>query len=966
VVTVKEQNEPCVRPQQIASVALVLGVTVAGFLGARQLGERDARRESDHRAEVAAAQIRGRVEQGASLADGLRRYMVGVAGRGVASEEFASNSSRWLSPAGFPAAAWVEQVPASRRGAYERRIGRSIVTRDRRGRTVPVGPQSSYLPATLVSGIPPMAVSGIDFGGEPGVAAALARAGRLYDAEATPLTTLPDATDGLFLIRLAPRLAGGVVEPGFVVLFVSELWLRAAATDTDAATLQLTVGGRSTGDGEGVRAAFTMAGQRFDVLVPRRPVQGAAAVMPWIVLAGGLALAALAGALAVNAARRAAAQGELDRIFMLSPDVIAVADFDGRFRRLNPAAEQVLGYPREELLARPYLDFVHPDDRERTTAEAAAISRGRATLSFQNRYIRKDGSERVLEWTATPVVKDRTMYAVARDVTERRHAEAERARLVEEQAALRRVATLVARAVEPVEIFSAVSAEVERLFSLDVTTSDVATVVRFDPGPECVLVGATKRIEGLPVGSRWEPKELYVSTRVLRTGRSARIDEAELASVGGPDAEALRRQALLSQVASPIIVEGRLWGAMTVNARAALPPNAATRLEKFTELVGTAIANAESREALGELADEQAALRRVATLVAGGAPATEVFAAVAEEVARLLDARGTMIARLEPDETVVIVASSGSSGEELVGRRLTLEPSMAVTRAVQTGRPARVGDYEYGPGAGGELARRMVIRCAVAVPIMVEGSLWGSVAAGTERERFPPETEQRMTAFTELAATAIANAESRSALKASRARLVAASDETRRQIERDLHDGAQQRLVHTVITLKLARRALLNGAGNAPALVTEALDHAERATVELRELVHGILPPVLTRSGLRAAVQTLADRMPVPVEIGVAVDRLPPAVEATAYFVVAEALTNVAKHSNASHATVEARVEDGVLQVRVRDDGVGGAQPDGRGFLGLADRVAAFDGQLRVESPAGRGTLVAAHIPLRR
>src|SRR4051794_5406685 len=360
------------RPRQIAPIALVLGLTVLAFVGARLLGERDARRDSDHRADVAAAQIRGRVEQGASLAEGLRRFMVSVAGSGVTSKEFEENSSRWLSPAGFPAAAWVEQVPASRRASYERRIGHRIVTRDRRGRIAPVGSRSSYLPATLVSGIPPMAVPGIDLGGQSGVAAALTRARTLYDAGATPLTTLRDGTKGLFLIQLAPRLSGGVVEPGFVVVFLPGLWLRAAATDTP--TFELTIGGTSTGAHEGAAAVhhmFTKAGQRFDVAVPRGSVQGAAAVLPWIILAAGLVLAALAGALGLNAARRAKAQDDLDRVFTLSSDVIVVADFDGYFTRVNPAAEEVLGYTTEELFARPYLDLVHPDDRERTAAEAA-------------------------------------------------------------------------------------------------------------------------------------------------------------------------------------------------------------------------------------------------------------------------------------------------------------------------------------------------------------------------------------------------------------------------------------------------------------------------------------------------------------------------------------------------------------------------------------------------------------------
>jgi signal transduction histidine kinase len=184
-------------------------------------------------------------------------------------------------------------------------------------------------------------------------------------------------------------------------------------------------------------------------------------------------------------------------------------------------------------------------------------------------------------------------------------------------------------------------------------------------------------------------------------------------------------------------------------------------------------------------------------------------------------------------------------------------------------------------------------------------------------------------------------------------------------VVRDLHDGAQQRLVHTIITLKLANDGLQKHDAAAPALVREALDHAERATAELRELAHGILPEALSRGGLRAGVDALASRMPLPVAIDVPADRLPAPVEATAYFVVAEALTNVAKHAAAGRAEVTARIADGMLGVRVRDDGVGGARRSGSGLIGLADRVAALDGELRVESPADGGTLVAAAIPLR-
>jgi signal transduction histidine kinase len=219
--------------------------------------------------------------------------------------------------------------------------------------------------------------------------------------------------------------------------------------------------------------------------------------------------------------------------------------------------------------------------------------------------------------------------------------------------------------------------------------------------------------------------------------------------------------------------------------------------------------------------------------------------------------------------------------------------------------------------------------------------------------------------FTELVATAIANAESRSELAASRARVVATADETRRRIERDLHDGAQQRLVHTVITLKLARRALGDADGPAVELVEEALEHAERATAELRELAHGILPAALSRGGLRAGVETLVSRMRMPVSVDVTAERLPPALEATAYFVVAEALTNTAKHARANGAHVSAFVEDGALQVEVRDDGVGGARSDASsGLLGLRDRAAALNGELHVESPPGGGTVVAVTLPV--
>jgi signal transduction histidine kinase/ketosteroid isomerase-like protein len=379
------------------------------------------------------------------------------------------------------------------------------------------------------------------------------------------------------------------------------------------------------------------------------------------------------------------------------------------------------------------------------------------------------------------------------------------------------------------------------------------------------------------------------------------------------------------------------------------------------------VVNVPSRAEGSKLAEEQAALRRVATLVARGVSQDEVFAAVNEEVGWLVGADPTSLMRFDAGDTVTLVAAwSAADARFPIGAGRPVDDELRSLR--DDGRALRFGPIELPPeGPFVEEARRLAIRSAVGVPIVVDGRVWGAAfAASTRDEPFAQNTESRLAQFTELVAMAIANSEAWREVAASRARIVAATDEERRRVVRDLHDGAQQRLVHTIVTLKIAQRAMQNDEDNAPALLSEALDNAERATDELRELAHGILPEALTRSGLRAGVDVLASRMSLPVENGVSVGRLPAAVEATAYFVVAESLTNVAKHARAGCASVAARIEDGTLGVEVRDDGIGGARCDGSGLLGLADRLAVLDGQLRVESPADGGTLVAADIPLPR
>jgi signal transduction histidine kinase len=412
-----------------------------------------------------------------------------------------------------------------------------------------------------------------------------------------------------------------------------------------------------------------------------------------------------------------------------------------------------------------------------------------------------------------------------------------------------------------------------------------------------------------------------------------------------------------------------VWGGLGVHWKrpGPLAPDAESRLAQFTDLVGTALANAEARAEVARLAREQAALRRVATLVARERPPEEVFASVAEEVGRVLGVADTLMWRHESDGSAIVVAvwTEHGSAPLRLGARMRPGGRNVVSLVFGTGRLARIDDFSTASGPIGERMHAAGVGSAVGAPIVVEGRIWGAIIAATrEPGPLPADAESRIEKFTELVATAISNMQARSDLAASRARIVAAADAERRRVVRDLHDGAQQRLVLAVLTLKQACSAFQEAEDDAPALVAEALQQTERATVELRELAHGILPAVLTHGGLRAAVEALASRMPLPVVNGVSVGRLPPAVEATAYFVVCEALTNIAKHARAEHAEVTARIEENTLTVQVRDDGLGGVRPEGSGLVGLSDRLAALDGRLRIDSPSGGGTLITAAIPL--
>jgi signal transduction histidine kinase len=535
--------------------------------------------------------------------------------------------------------------------------------------------------------------------------------------------------------------------------------------------------------------------------------------------------------------------------------------------------------------------------------------------------------------------------------------------LAEEQAALRRVATLVARGAAPEEVFAAVTEEIGRLLPVD-----GAGMGRYEPDGTLTFVASWGRAVGyVPVGSRWSVGGKNIGTLVFETGRPARIDS--YADASGPVAVNAREKGVRSSVATPIIVEGRLWGVVGAGSseEQPLPGETEDRLASFTELLATAIANAESRAALARLAEEQAALRRVATLVARGAAPEEVFAAVTEEFARLGPVDAAAMARFEPDGTFIYVASWGRAVDFApVGSRWTLDGNNVATAVFETGRSARVESQAGATGSIADLAREVGVRSLVVAPIVVEGRLWGQMGAGsTLEEPLPPDAEPRLASFTELVATAIANADNRAQLMASRARIVAAGDETRRRIERDLHDGTQQQLVSLMLELRAVQAAVPAQLGELGSGLGHIAEGLAGVFDRVREISHGIHPAILSERGLRPALMALARRSAVPVELDLrAGRRLPGPVEVAAYYAVSEALANAAKHAQASVVQVELDMPGTIVRLAVRDDGAGGADPArGSGLAGLRDRIEALGGTLEVTSPAGGGTTLLIEIP---
>lgn len=549
-------------------------------------------------------------------------------------------------------------------------------------------------------------------------------------------------------------------------------------------------------------------------------------------------------------------------------------------------------------------------------------------------------------------------------------AEPELRELAEIQAALRRLAMLVARGEPPEAVFAAATSEALRHFG-----GGTARMIRYElDGTATLLANEGTTGPHVRVGKRWEAyPPTGLTATVLSTGRAARVDDyGDI-----PGGEPYLREGLRSAVAMPIHVNGRLWGAIAVGSeQGPLPPDTEQRMTEFTDLVATAVANAQtlaaleaSRDELARLLDEQAALRRVATLVARGIHPVEIFLAVAEEMRRLLGADSAGIARFEPDgASVVVVGGVGEVPVKLpAGTRVKLRDYLAPAAVWRTGRSALVNENLWSSASDriAEGLRELGIRSMVASPIIVEGRMWGVVNALSTRGPFPPDTADRMADFTELAGTAVGNAESRAEVAASRTRIVAAADEARRRIERDLHDGAQQHLLALALRLRSAATAphesneIRTQVTNVAAELTDVIE-------ELREISRGIHPAILSSAGLRPALRALGRRSPIPGHMDVRIDgRLPEPVEVGAYYVVSEMLTNATKHARASIVEVDAEASGGTLRVRVRDDGVGGADPQrGSGLVGLKDRIEALGGTFSLHSPPGGGTTVSCVLPV--
>jgi PAS domain S-box-containing protein len=536
--------------------------------------------------------------------------------------------------------------------------------------------------------------------------------------------------------------------------------------------------------------------------------------------------------------------------------------------------------------------------------------------------------------------------------------------LADEQAALRRVATQIAAEATRTDVFSTVAKEVAQTLDVPLTA-----LVRFETDATATQVGVWGEENPFPLGTSWPLDEQSVSGQVWRTGKPARVND--YAAISGGIAATLAREAgIHTAVGAPVLVEGRPWGVVMAlsTAQRPIPAGTENRLAAFTELVATAIANTQARDELRELVDEQAALRRVATLVARGSDSPAVFDAVCAETGPLIGASSVNLARFTPDGFNLTMAGWSVRDTHVpTGTRLPLGTETINGVIQRTGAPARVDGYETVSGELAALIRKRGIRSEVGAPVIVEGQVWGALIAGTDGdEPLPAGAERRVASFAELIATAVSNASTRSELIASRARIVAAGDEARRRIERNLHDGTQQRLIALGLDLQAVAAGIPDELADAHSGLERIGVDLESVLEDVRELSRGLHPGLLSQAGLGSSLRALARNSPVPVNLDVSVAERPAeSIEIAVYYVVSEALANVAKHAQASEIAVTVNSSGGKVGATIEDDGIGGAEASaGSGLVGLIDRVEALGGRFALESPPGVGTRISVELPL--
>jgi PAS domain S-box-containing protein len=638
-------------------------------------------------------------------------------------------------------------------------------------------------------------------------------------------------------------------------------------------------------------------------------------------------------------------------------DMFFAVDRTGSFTYVSPPFARILGYPSDELRGQNVINFIQPGDRARQMRAMAAWQREPGLpWHAESRWICGDG-ERILRFTLWHDKQHDLIYCAGQEVTAGRAAQ--------ERAALQRVAALVAQGTPPGEVFQAVTAELRALLGVA-----ACVLARYESDGTATILS-----DNVDIGTGLAPGTVLrfvtgTAGAMVRESASA-VANGDVTELPSPLRERAERLGVTEAVKVPVMVDGQVWGYLSASWRDIAPPEVESRMTRFTELVTMAINNADGRtrldaslERLAEYAEEEAALRRVATAVAAGAPTTEVFDAVTVELRRLLDIESAVLERFEDDGMATVVALCDPqgllSGDGKIGSRLSTENGNLVAKVRRSNRAELLGSYddesslvitELG-GAG--------LMGAVGVPVKVAGVQWG-MAAVAWRRPVTRDLESRLAEFTGLLSIAIGNADSRERLAASRLRVITAADQARQRIERDLHDGVQQRLVTLGLDLQeLGEREVT------PGDLKRISKGLRVAMEELREIASGIHPLVLRQHGLDRALRRLARRAGISIRLDLRLSgRLPEPVEIAAYYVVSELVTNAAKHAGVDAVNVELEAVADELSITVRDAGVGGAtSARGTGLTGLRDRVEALGGTMEVESPSGKGTSVRARIPL--